>query len=175
MALALETFDVKAMLDALVDTVGPVVQQNDNSLTVRCSDDVGEMTADLMKTRQILLNLLSNAGKFTRNGAVTLQATRGLIGGQPAVTFTVTDSGVGMTPQQTDKIFDAFTQADVTTTRKYGGTGSGSRDRVAILPADGRNRVGREPAAGRIVFHRHAADRSQSTLEANRSLSADAA
>jgi signal transduction histidine kinase len=125
MALALETFDVKAMLDALVDTVGPVVQQNDNSLTVRCSDDVGEMTADLMKTRQILLNLLSNAGKFTRNGAVTLQATRGLIGGQPAVTFTVTDSGVGMTPQQTDKIFEAFTQADVTTTRKYGGTGLG--------------------------------------------------
>jgi signal transduction histidine kinase len=125
MALALETFDVKAMLDALVDTVGPVVQQNDNSLTVGCSDDVGEMTADLMKTRQILLNLLSNAGKFTRNGAVALQATRGQIGGQPAVTFTVTDSGVGMTPQQTDKIFEAFTQADVTTTRKYGGTGLG--------------------------------------------------
>jgi signal transduction histidine kinase len=125
MALALEAFDVKAMLDELVDTVGPVVQQNNNSLTVTCRDDVGEMVADLMKTRQILLNLLSNAGKFTRDGAIAVEARRGAIGAQPAAVFTVTDSGVGMTPQQTDKIFEAFTQADVTTTRKYGGTGLG--------------------------------------------------
>jgi PAS domain S-box-containing protein len=125
MTLSLETFGIKAMIDDLVDTVGPLVQQNHNTLTVNCSDDVGEMSADLMKTRQILLNLLGNAGKFTRSGTVTLAARRCLTGGIQSVAFTVTDTGVGMTPQQTDKIFEAFTQADVTTTRKYGGTGLG--------------------------------------------------
>jgi PAS domain S-box-containing protein len=125
MVLSIESFDVKSMIDDLVDTIGPVVQTNDNTLTVTCGDEVGAMSADLMKTRQILLNLLSNAGKFTRSGAVTLEARRCLAGGAMSVAFTVTDTGVGMTPQQTDKIFDAFTQADVTTTRKYGGTGLG--------------------------------------------------
>jgi signal transduction histidine kinase len=125
MALSLETFGIKTMLDELVDTVGPVVQQNNNVLTVICSDDIGTMSADLMKTRQILLNLLSNAAKFTRGGTVTLEARIRLAGGVPSVAFTVTDTGVGMTGQQTEKIFEAFTQADVTTTRKYGGTGLG--------------------------------------------------
>jgi signal transduction histidine kinase len=109
----------------LIDTVAPVVEQNNNVLTVTCGDDVGTMSADLMKTRQILLNLLSNAGKFTRAGVVTLEAQRRLVDGKPFVAFTVTDTGIGMTPQQTEKIFEAFTQADVTTTRKYGGTGLG--------------------------------------------------
>jgi two-component system sensor histidine kinase/response regulator len=125
MALSLETYGVRAMIDELIDTVGPVVQQNNNLLIVNCSDEVGTMSADLMKTRQILLNLLSNAGKFTRDGAVTLEVRRCLVGEITSVSFTVTDTGVGMTPQQTEKIFDAFTQADVTTTRKYGGTGLG--------------------------------------------------
>jgi two-component system sensor histidine kinase/response regulator len=125
MVLSLETFGVRAMIDELIDTVGPVVQQNNNVLTVNCGDEVGTMSADLMKTRQILLNLLSNAGKFTRGGAVTLEARRCLVGGTASVAFTVIDTGVGMTLQQTEKIFDAFTQADVTTTRKYGGTGLG--------------------------------------------------
>jgi two-component system sensor histidine kinase/response regulator len=125
MVLSVETFGVRAMIDDLIDTVGPVVQQNNNVLTVSCGDEVGTMSADLMKTRQILLNLLGNAGKFTRAGSVTLEARRRLVDGKTSVAFTVTDTGVGMTPQQTEKIFDAFTQADVTTTRKYGGTGLG--------------------------------------------------
>jgi two-component system sensor histidine kinase/response regulator len=125
MVLSIETFGVRAMIDELIDTVGPVVQQNNNTLTVNCSDDLGTMSADLMKTRQILLNLLSNAGKFTRGGAVTLDARRRLVGERASVAFTVIDTGVGMTAQQTERIFDAFTQADVTTTRKYGGTGLG--------------------------------------------------
>ena len=83
------------------------------------------MTADLMKTRQILLNLLSNAGKFTRAGTIALDVRRAIVAGRPSIEFTVTDTGVGMTPEQTSKIFDPFTQADVTTTRKYGGTGLG--------------------------------------------------
>jgi signal transduction histidine kinase len=83
------------------------------------------MVADFMKTRQILLNLLSNAGKFTRDGAIALDVQRVTVGGRPLVRFSVIDTGVGMTSQQTEKVFEAFTQADVTTTRKYGGTGLG--------------------------------------------------
>src|SRR5262249_42084284 len=87
--------------------------------------DTGAMTADLTKTRQILLNLLSNAGKFTRGGSIALEVQRRVVAGRPTIEFIVTDTGVGMTPEQTSKIFDPFTQADVTTTRKYGGTGLG--------------------------------------------------
>jgi len=92
---------------------------------VRCGDGVGTMSSDLMKTRQILINLLSNAGKFTRDGAVTVDVNRRAAGAQALIEFTVSDTGVGMTQAQTERIFDAFTQADVTTTRQYGGTGLG--------------------------------------------------
>ena len=125
MTLTVERFDVRDMIDELVDTVGPLVRKNNNTLTVHCSHDVGAMSSDLMKTRQILLNLLSNAGKFTRDGAITLGASRYAEAGQAFVEFTVTDTGIGMSHEQTQKIFEAFTQADVTTTRKYGGTGLG--------------------------------------------------
>ena len=125
MALSLETFDVRVMADQLLDTVGPLVEKNANTLTVQYGDGVGTMTADLTKTRQILLNLLSNAGKFTREGAITLIVERGTLNGHETVDFTVTDTGVGMTPDQAAKIFEPFTQADVTTTRKYGGSGLG--------------------------------------------------
>ena len=83
------------------------------------------MHADLTKTRQVLLNLLSNAGKFTRQGTIAVDVRRRRVDGATYVEFSVTDTGVGMTPEQTRKVFDAFTQADVTTTRKYGGTGLG--------------------------------------------------
>jgi signal transduction histidine kinase len=78
-----------------------------------------------MKTRQILLNLLSNAAKFTRGGTIVLDVQRCEVEGRPSIAFTVTDTGIGMTPEQAAKVFDPFTQADVTTTRKYGGTGLG--------------------------------------------------
>jgi signal transduction histidine kinase len=113
------------MIGELLDTVDPLVQKNHNTLTVTCGDDIGTMTADLTKTRQILLNLLSNASKFTRDGAIGLEVQRRAIEGRTAIEFTVTDTGVGMTAEQASKIFDPFTQADVTTTRKYGGTGLG--------------------------------------------------
>jgi signal transduction histidine kinase len=125
MTVCLETFEIRPMLDELLDSVDPLVQKNGNALTVNCGADAGTMTADLIKTRQILLNLLSNAGKFTRGGTVVLDVRRCEIAGRPTVEFVVTDTGVGMTPEQTAKIFDPFTQADVTTTRKYGGTGLG--------------------------------------------------
>jgi signal transduction histidine kinase len=125
MALSVEPFEIRAMIDELLDTADPLVQKNNNTLTVTYGSDVGTMTADLIKTRQILLNLLSNAGKFTRAGAIALDVQGRVIAGRPSIEFTVTDTGVGMTPEQTAKIFDPFTQADVTTTRKYRGTGLG--------------------------------------------------
>jgi two-component system sensor histidine kinase/response regulator len=123
MSLSRETFDVRTTIQELLDTIQPLVQKNDNTLTVHVGDEVTAITADLMKTRQILLNLLSNAAKFTREGAIRLDVRH--VDGTPSIEFVVTDTGVGMTREQSEKIFDAFTQADVTTTRKYGGTGLG--------------------------------------------------
>ena len=125
MLLSLETFQVKTMIGGLVDTVRPLVEKNRNTLTVRGTDQVRPMHADLTKTRQILLNLLSNASKFTHDGTITVDIRECTIDGAEAIEFSVTDSGVGMTVEQTQKVFDPFTQADVTTTRKYGGTGLG--------------------------------------------------
>ena len=123
MSLSRETFDIRTTIQELIDTIQPLVQKNHNTLTVQVSDDVTGLTADLMKTRQILLNLLSNAAKFTHHGTIRLDVQR--LDGAALLEFVVTDTGVGMTPEQCRKIFDAFTQADVTTTRKYGGTGLG--------------------------------------------------
>jgi two-component system sensor histidine kinase/response regulator len=125
MGLELERFDVKLMIDELADSVGSLVQKNNNVLTVRCADNVGAMFADLTKTRQILLNLLSNAGKFTNAGTISVEVRRRMMHGAEAIEFSVTDTGVGMTGEQSEMVFEPFTQADVTTTRKYGGTGLG--------------------------------------------------
>jgi signal transduction histidine kinase len=125
MGLSLEYFEVRAMLDDLIDTVAPLVQKNDNALRVNCAEDVGRVYGDLVKTRQILVNLLSNAGKFTKEGSITVDVRRCSNEGAATIEFAVTDTGVGMTEAQAAKVFDAFTQADVTTTRKYGGTGLG--------------------------------------------------
>jgi signal transduction histidine kinase len=125
MGVSVEAFDVKTMIDELLDTVGPLSQKNGNRLVVTCGPEVGAMIGDLMKTRQILLNLLSNASKFTHEGVIGLEVRRRVVDGQTSVEFVVSDTGVGMTAEQTTKIFEAFTQADVSTTRRYGGTGLG--------------------------------------------------
>ncbi|MGH9200736.1 MAG: PAS domain-containing sensor histidine kinase, partial [Vicinamibacterales bacterium] len=125
MALSLERFDVRSMINELLDTVAPLVQKNNNTLTVRCDVNIRTMYGDLTKTRQILLNLLSNASKFTREGSIAVEARQCSFEDIKCVEFSVTDTGVGMTLEQTHKVFDPFTQADVTTTRKYGGTGLG--------------------------------------------------
>jgi signal transduction histidine kinase len=125
MTLSLERFEVRATVDALLDTVAPLMHQNGNRLTVDYGEGLGTTFGDWMKTRQILINLLSNAAKFTHCGLVTLEVRCDAIGTRPAIAFTVTDTGIGMTAQQAGRIFDPFTQADVTTTRRYGGTGLG--------------------------------------------------
>ena len=125
MALELETFDVRSMIEALAYTVAPLVEKNRNVLTVHCASDAGSIHGDLTKTRQILLNLLSNAGKFTSDGAIAIEVHSCVVNGERGVEFSVTDTGVGMTADQSRKVFEPFTQADVSTTRKYGGTGLG--------------------------------------------------
>ena len=103
MTVSPEAFDIRAMLDELLHTVEPLVQKNSNTLTVSCGAGVGTMTADLTKTRQILLNLLSNAAKFTRAGTIVLDVQSGIVEGRRSIAFTVTDTGVGMTPEQVVK------------------------------------------------------------------------
>lgn len=125
MELHLEEFDTNAMLDDVVTTVRPLVDKNSNRLQVERAESLGSMRADLTKVRQMLLNLLSNACKFTENGAITLTAERGEDGGREMVTFSVTDTGIGMTPEQMERLFEAFSQAEASTTSKYGGTGLG--------------------------------------------------
>lgn len=125
MELYLETFDVTKMVHDIVATIRPLVEQNSNTLEVTCDADVGVMRGDLTKVRQIMFNLLSNACKFTHEGTIHLHVAREVGAEVDWLTFRVTDSGIGMTPEQMTKIFDAFTQADASTTRKYGGTGLG--------------------------------------------------
>jgi signal transduction histidine kinase/DNA-binding response OmpR family regulator len=130
MDLFLETFDVQPMLDDIVGTIRPLVEKNANVLTVVVpeGEDLGTMRADLTKVRQSLFNLLSNACKFTEKGGIFLEVARESAGGDGDadwLTFRVRDTGIGMTPEQMDKLFQVFTQADASTTRKYGGTGLG--------------------------------------------------
>jgi len=125
MDLFLETIDVPAMIEEVVSTIKPLVQKNGNALKVECEENLGPMRADATKVRQGLFNLLSNACKFTDKGTITLQVERQRGNGVGHFVFRVSDTGIGMTQNQMDKLFKAFTQADASTTRKYGGSGLG--------------------------------------------------
>lgn len=166
MSLYLETFDISSLVEDIVTTMQPLVEQNGNTLVVQCADNMGVMRSDLTKVRQMLINLISNAAKFTRHGTITLavewrdesgavrrqdedgsfpsdspesstltrpeQIRRSKIDSTPlrlpatsCILFKVSDTGIGMTPDQMEHIFQPFTQADASTTRKYGGTGLG--------------------------------------------------
>jgi signal transduction histidine kinase/DNA-binding response OmpR family regulator len=125
MDLFLETFDVPSMIREAVTTIQPLVEKNRNTLTVHCADELGTIRADLTKVRQALFNLLSNACKFTQQGTITLEVAREAVDGVAWIRFRVTDTGIGMTPEQMGRLFQAFAQADVSTTRQYGGTGLG--------------------------------------------------
>jgi PAS domain S-box-containing protein len=139
MELFLETFAVAPMLAEVVSTIRPLVEKNGNTLRVEAAGDLGAMRADLTKVRQSLFNLLSNACKFTEHGTITLQVERALAppgppnpGGEPEpggagdrIRFRVSDTGVGLSPEQQARLFQAFSQADSSITRKYGGTGLG--------------------------------------------------
>ena len=125
MELNLEQFELASLIEDVVSTIMPLAEKNGNQIEVRIPNPAGPMRADLIRLRQILLNLLSNACKFTDQGTVTLSLERDALNGVETVTFQVMDSGIGMTPEQLSRLFRPFTQADASTTRKYGGTGLG--------------------------------------------------
>ncbi|MDP8935051.1 MAG: ATP-binding protein [Cyanobacteriota bacterium] len=125
MELYLENFDLGNLIEEVVATLHPLVEKNHNQLQVSCSPDLGVMYADLTKVRQILFNLLSNALKFTEGGTVLLAATRQSAGGSDWVYLQVSDTGIGMSAEQQQGLFQPFIQGDASTTRKYGGTGLG--------------------------------------------------
>jgi PAS domain S-box-containing protein len=123
--LTLEDIDVGPLLREVAITAEPLAAKNGNELTVCLADDLARVRADVVRLRQIVLNLLSNACKFTQRGQVTLEARRELADGKSWLVVTVADTGIGMTAEQVGRLFQEFTQADSSTTRKYGGTGLG--------------------------------------------------
>jgi signal transduction histidine kinase len=123
--LHLETFDVPLLLDEVRGLVEPAVQSHANTLEVTVADTVGRMHADLIKVRQSLLNLLSNACKFTNHGRITLQVSRETGKEGAWYLFRVQDTGIGLTAEQLGRLFQDFVQGDAATTKLYGGTGLG--------------------------------------------------
>ena len=122
-----ESFGVVDLVREMEATVRPLVAKNANRLTVHAADDLGVMLSDPTRARQCLLNLLGNACKFTKDGSIALDVARDreADSGRDWLTFRIRDSGIGMNPEQLDRLFQPFTQADASTTRKYGGTGLG--------------------------------------------------
>jgi hypothetical protein len=163
MALHLETFELLALINSVVTTVKPLIEDNGNALEVHCDEQLGTMHTDQTKLRQVLFNLLSNAAKFTKQGKVTLTIThepndfvssirqelKGVVADEHCslskshssstvgreqsqnpesptwIGFSVQDTGIGISDEQQQRLFQAFTQGDASTTRKYGGTGLG--------------------------------------------------
>ncbi|MBI4322383.1 MAG: response regulator [Chloroflexi bacterium] len=123
--LHLEKFSLTPVIQDVVGTIQPLVSKNANMLDLRLADDLGTVYADITRVRQVLFNLLSNACKFTEHGTVRLDGLRETVDGADWIVFAVRDTGIGMTPEQMGKLFQKFTQADASTTRKYGGTGLG--------------------------------------------------
>lgn len=120
-----EEIDVTALTGELTKTTQPIADKNNNKFIVDCPTDIGAMQADSTRVRQVLLNLLSNACKFTENGEIRFTVKREANGSATSLVFTVADSGIGMTEEQLGRLFQEFSQADSSTTRKYGGTGLG--------------------------------------------------
>jgi signal transduction histidine kinase len=119
-----QTVQLAALIEDVVGTARHLADQNKNRLLLEAQENLGALIVDSMRVRQILLNLLSNACKFTKEGAVTLRARKVANGGN-WVEFAVTDTGIGMTPEQQAKLFEEFTQADASTAQHFGGTGLG--------------------------------------------------
>jgi signal transduction histidine kinase/DNA-binding response OmpR family regulator len=125
MELFLESVEIASLVSDVATTVGSLVEKKANVLAVDAASDVGEMHADATKLRQILFNLLGNAAKFTDHGTISLSVTRETGAAGDWLTFVVADTGIGMTEEQLGRLFQAFAQADASTSRRFGGTGLG--------------------------------------------------
>src|SRR6266550_4188706 len=119
-----QTVQLGPLIKDVIGTAGQLAEQNKNRLVVDAQENLGALTVDPMRLRQILLNLLSNACKFTKQGEVKLRVKR-VVDGRNWIEIAVADTGIGMTPEQQAKLFEEFTQADSSTARQYGGTGLG--------------------------------------------------
>jgi signal transduction histidine kinase len=130
MDLYLESFDIHTLVQEIADTVKPICDKNNNQLVVHCPNNLGMMHSDLTKVRQSLFNLVSNASKFTSDGQIQLTITADTPhhhqnGHHTFIDFEISDTGIGIKSEQISKLFQPFSQADNSTTRKYGGTGLG--------------------------------------------------
>jgi CheY-like chemotaxis protein len=164
MDLILESVAIRPVVDEMLGTARPLAEQNKNVLELDCSDDIGSVHADNMRLRQILLNLLSNACKFTKAGTVRLRVARTYEAARWWVDFAVSDSGIGMTEEQLGRLFQEFSQADASTTRQFGGTGlglaisrrlcrlMGGNITVTSIPGEGSTFAVRLPAAAETIL-----------------------
>ena len=125
MELHLETFPLAPLIEDVAKTIEPMATKNGNRIVIECPADLGTMHADQTRFRQSLLNLASNANKFTEKGTVTIAAQQVQENGRDWIAIAVTDTGIGMTEEQIGRLFQEFSQADSSTARKYGGTGLG--------------------------------------------------
>jgi len=145
-----QTVQLAPLINEVIGTAGQLAEQNKNRLVVDTQENLGALTVDAMRLRQILLNLLSNACKFTKEGEVTLRARR-VANGRDWIELAVADTGIGMTAEQKAKLFEEFTQADATTSQRFGGTGLGlaiSRKLARMMGGDVT--VTSEPGKGSV-------------------------
>jgi signal transduction histidine kinase/CheY-like chemotaxis protein len=150
-----ETFELAPMVEEVAATIEPLIARNSNTLSVDVAANAGTVRLDQVKVRQILFNLLSNASKFTENGAIELRVTRD----DDAIAITVQDTGIGMTAEQLNRVFDPFIQADASTSKKYGGTGLGLTISQKFSEAmGGRIEVQSDPGKGTLFTVRLPAD-----------------
>jgi adenylate cyclase len=145
-----QSVDLRRLMDEVTDTARHLAEKNQNRFVVDGRDGLGTVAVDPLRLRQILLNLLSNACKFTKAGEVKL-AARKVSNGQNFVEFAVSDTGIGMTPEQQAKLFEEFTQADASTAQRYGGTGLGlAITRKLARMMGGDVSVASEPGKGSV-------------------------
>jgi signal transduction histidine kinase len=145
-----QTVQLAPLINEVIGTAGQLAEQNKNRLVVDAQENLGALTVDPMRLRQILLNLLSNACKFTKEGEVRLRARR-VANGRDWIELAVADTGIGMTPEQQAKLFEEFTQADATTAQRFGGTGLGlAITRKLARMMGGDVTVASEPGKGSV-------------------------
>jgi signal transduction histidine kinase/CheY-like chemotaxis protein len=174
MDVFIEEIDISSLLDEVTAIITPVVAKNGNTLEMRLADRIGSMRTDRTKVKQCLLNVLSNASKFTQDGKLTVRVER-LETDRPMIQMTISDTGIGMTPEQLGRLFQAFSQADASTTKKFGGTGLGlaiTRHFCRLLGGDitVASQAG-EGSTFTIVLPDQAAEPDQLTVEAAQGLS----
>jgi signal transduction histidine kinase/DNA-binding response OmpR family regulator/HAMP domain-containing protein len=166
MDVFVEDIDISSLLDEVKSIITPLVAKNGNKLELRLADDLGSMRTDRTKVKQCLLNVLSNASKFTQDGKLTVEVER-LETDRPMVQITISDTGIGMSEEQLGRLFQAFSQADASTTKKFGGTGLGlaiTRHFCRLLGGDitVASRVG-AGSTFTIILPDQAAEQRQST------------